>query len=337
MRRLKALVLGVGGLLVLSLMIRDMPARAQSPQDRTLILGHMGGSRSPQHLLTQALGDTLKSHPATRPLTLEERGGALMGDDLDLWRAVSLGAIDLAVVTVPAITSHVPELGVLLVPFLFRDMRHAAKVLHGPLGQGVGQAVGREGLVLLSFVARGFNRLTNARRPVRRAEDVRGLRFRIVPNPVYSLTYAALGAQVVPMAWPAVYGALDDGRIDGQENPLLSLAGQDFSRVQKYVSLTAISQNPQILVMNAEAFRALSLPEQDALTTAARAAARTIDARLEEREAVILNDFRQEGMQLEEQVDHDTFRVALAPLEPEWEARFGADLLRRLRAAADEP
>ncbi|WP_157879070.1 TRAP transporter substrate-binding protein [Pararhodospirillum photometricum] len=323
--------------MTLSLMGQDMPARAQPPQDRTLILGHMGGSRSPQHLLTQVLGDTLKGHPATRQVTLEEHGGGTMGDDLDLWRAVSLGAIDLAVVTVPAISSHVPELGVLLVPFLFRDMRHAAKVFHGPLGEGVGQAVGREGLVLLSFVVRGFNRLTNARRPVRRAEDVRGLRVRIIPNPIYNLTYAALGAQVVPMAWPAVYGALDDGRIDGQENPLLSLAGQDFSRVQKYLSLTTISQNPQILVMNAEAFRALSPQEQEALTSAARTAARSIDARLEEGEAAVLEGFRQEGMELIENVDHDTFRVALAPLEPEWEARFGADLLRRLRAAADEP
>lgn len=295
-----------------------------------LTLAHIGGGTSPQHTAAATFIREIEQRLPGR-FRITERGGTMMGGEADIWQAVRLGIIDLAITTTPAIVPFVPQLGILNVPFLFRDVAHATAVFDGPIGQELGMTVLNQGVVCLAFIQRGFNQITNSRRPIRHPADVAGLKIRIIPNPVYEATFRALGAEVVPMPWPGVYGALDDGRIDGQENPLLALSGQFFHRVQKYLSLTAISQGPMLIVVNSEIFKGLTPQEQAVFTEAARAGAIASLRATRAGESAMIDEFRREGVTITETIDRDAFQKALAKLEPEWENRFGATLLARIR------
>ena len=298
---------------------------------QNLILGHIGISDSAHELAATTVISEIERRLPGR-FRIENKGGSTLGGEVDIWEGVKLGAVDLAVLTAGATAPSVPALGVLSVPFLFRDADHAGKVLNGPIGQELGASLEPHGVVFLGFAEHGFRHLSNSKRPVQRPEDIAGLRIRVIPNPIYEMTFKALGAEVVPMAWPAVYGALDDGRIDGQENPLLTFSGSHFERVQKHLTLTGHIYSGLVIVVNADIYQNMQPAERQALREAAKTAGIETRPALVARDQAIVAELRQKGVAVVEVVDRPAYAKAVESLWPEWEKRFGADLLQRIRA-----
>lgn len=294
-----------------------------------LTLGHTGVGVSPTLFAANAFVADLKRRLPGR-FTIDDRGGSTRGGDVNLWDGVKIGAIDMAILATPSIVSSVPELGVLDVPFLFRDSTHVAKVLDGPIGRDLGAKVNSQGVVFLGFADYGFRQFTNSKRPIRSPADVVGLKIRVIQNPVMEMIFKTLGAEVVPLPFPGIYGALDDGRVDGQENPLPTIVAYQFDRVQKFVSLSAHIFTPLIIMINAETYKGLKPDEQAAIQAAVHAATLATRQAVLENEKSIVAGFKQKGITVTEAVDRDAFIAVLKPLQPEWEKRFGADLLKRI-------
>jgi tripartite ATP-independent transporter DctP family solute receptor len=223
-------------------------------------------------------------------------------------------------------------MGVLDVPFLFRDQAHAEHVLDGSIGEELGHALAKQGLVHLAFGELGIRQLTNNKHPVRTPADLSGLKLRIAPSDIYIMSFKALGAEVVSMGIGEVYNGLREGRIDGQENPLLVIQANHFGDVQKYVSLTGHVYAALAYFMNAQAYAQLTPGEQAAVRQAARASA---EASRESSAASIrkaTEDLRAKGIEVTEDVDRAAFIKALATTQPEFDRRFGAELISRIRA-----
>ncbi|HAS52058.1 MAG TPA: C4-dicarboxylate ABC transporter substrate-binding protein [Gammaproteobacteria bacterium] len=297
---------------------------------QNLILAHIGISDSAHELAATTVITQIARRLPGR-FKIENKGGSTLGGEVDIWEGVKLGTVDLAILTTGAITPSVPPLGVLSVPFLFRDSDHAGKVLNGPMGQELGASLKTHGVVFLGFAEHGFRHLSNSKRPVQRPEDLAGLRIRVIPNPIYEMTFKALGAEVVPMAWPTVYGALDDGRIDGQENPLLTFSGSHFERVQKHLTLTGHIYSGLVILVNADIYQQMKPDERQALSEAAHAAGEETRPVLVARDQAIVAKLRQKGVAVVETLDRPAFVKAVKPLWPTWEKRFGASLLQRIR------
>lgn len=314
-------------LIALAALIAVMPL-AQAAQN--LILGHIGVSDSSHELAATTVITGMERRLPGR-FRIENKGGSTLGGEVDIWEGVKLGTVDLAILTAGAITPDVPLLGVLSVPFLFRDADHVGKVLNGPIGQELGASLEPHDVVFLGFAEHGFRHLSNSRRPVQRPEDIAGLRIRVIPNPVYEMTFKALGAEVVPMAWPAVYGALDDGRIDGQENPLLTFSGSHFERVQKHLTLTGHIYSGLVIVVNADLYQKMQPDERQALRETAHTIGIETRPALVARDQALVAELRQKGVAVVEVPDRPAFVKAVASLWPEWEKRFGAGLLQRIR------
>ncbi|MBZ4194590.1 MAG: TRAP transporter substrate-binding protein [Candidatus Contendobacter sp.] len=295
-----------------------------------LILGHVGVRDSAHELAATTVITQIERRLPGR-FKIENKGGSTLGGEVDIWEGMKLGTVDLAILTTGAITPSVPPLGVLSVPFLFRDADHAGEVLNGPIGQELGVSLEPHGVIFLGFAEHGFRHLSNSRRPVQRPEDIAGLRIRVIPNPIYEMTFKALGAEVVPMAWPTVYGALDDGRIDGQENPLLTFSGSHFERVQKHLTLTGHIYSGLVIVVNAEIYHKMLPDERLALREAAHTAGVETRPILVARDQAIVAELREKGVAVVESVDRPAFVKAVESLWPEWEKRFGANLLQRIR------
>lgn len=296
---------------------------------QSVTVGHIGVSESANAIVAEAFITQLEKRLPGK-FKIEEKGGSTLGGEADIWEALKLGTVDFAVLTAGSITKEVPQLGVLSVPFLFRDTDHAARVLSGPIGREIGTSMDSQGVIFLAFGEHGFRHMSNAKRPIVHPADLAGLRMRVIPNPIYELTFRTLGAEVVPMPFPAVYSALDDGRIDGQENPLMTFSGSHFERVQKYLALSGHFYSALVIMVSGNTYKGLKPAERHAIAESANAAATQSRPIVVAQDQSIVKALRQAGVQIT-QVDRNAFVNALQPLAPEWEKRFGANLLKRIR------
>src|SRR5262245_26529182 len=175
---------------------------------------------------------------ASHRFIVDGRSGNALGGEPIILAATRSGALDASVLTGGVVSAVVPELSVFDIPFLFRDEAHAKVVMQGPIGAQIAAKFADKGLVLLALGKQGFRHMTNSKHPIRTPADVKGLTIRVIPNETYKMAFQALGANVVPMDFPLVYGALKDGRLDGEENPLTTISTSRFFEVQKYLSMS---------------------------------------------------------------------------------------------------
>jgi TRAP-type transport system periplasmic protein len=285
--------------------------------------------RNPQQIGSDAFRQQLAAVPGKR-FVVDERAGNALGSEATILAATRSGAVDVAVLSGGIVSSVVPELSVFDIPFLFRDTAHAKAVMQGPIEAKVAANFADKGLVLLALGKQGFRNLTNSKHPIRTPDDIKGLKIRVIPNETYKMTFKALGADVRPMDFPLVYAALKDGRLDGQENPVPTIASSRFSEVQKYLTLTGHFFAPIAFVANRAMFEQLDAADKEALIAAAKAGAEaTWESQID---AEKLDELRKEGMEIIEKVDRQAFADAVKPLDPEFEKRFGKELIASIRS-----
>ena len=257
--------------------------------------------------------------------------GALGGERESI-EAVQLGTQELAFSSTGPVPNFVPETKILDVPFLFRDKAHARAVLDGPIGQDLLTKFDAKGFKALAWAENGFRHMTNSKRDVKTPEDLKGLKMRTMENPVHITAYKSMGIMTTPMAWPEVFPALQQGTVDGQENPLPVILSQKLDQVQKYMTLTGHVYSPMVFLMNKAQFDKLAPADQQAFFEAARAGAKANRARVDEDDAKGVAELRAKGMQVVDKVDKAKFAAALAPVNAQFEKEFGKANLDRIRA-----
>jgi TRAP-type transport system periplasmic protein len=166
------------------------------------------------------------------------------------------------------LTKHVPALEAVAVPFLFSDRQTAFNVIDGRLGQEFSKRLQAKNLMPLGYMELGFRNVTNNVRPIKKLEDFKGLKLRSVPSDIHLSTFRALGANASPMDWKEVYSALQQGVMDGQENPWPIILDARLYEVQKYVSNTRHLFDYIIVVANKRAYDDLK-PEHRAVVDSA--------------------------------------------------------------------
>ena len=248
--------------------------------------------------------------------------GALGGERESI-EAVQLGTQELAFSSSGPIPNFVPETKIIDVPFLFRDKPHARAVLDGPIGQDMLKKFDAKGFKALAWAENGFRHMTNSKRDVKTPEDLKGLKMRTMENPVHIAAYKGFGIITTPMAFPEVFTALQQGTVDGQENPLPVIISAKFDQVQKHLTLTGHVYSPCIFVMNKASFDKLSPADQIAFVEAAKEGAKANRARVDEDDAKGVADLRAKGMTVTENVDKSKFVAMLAPVNAEFEKQFG--------------
>ncbi len=256
--------------------------------------------------------------------------GALGGERESI-EAVQLGTQELAFSSTGPVPNFVPEAKILDVPFLFRDKAHARAVLDGPIGQELLTKFDAKGFKALAWAENGFRHMTNSKRSVNTPEDLKGLKMRTMENPVHIAAYKAFGIITTPMAFPEVFTALQQGTVDGQENPLPVIISAKFDQVQKHLSLTGHVYSPAIFVMNKGAFDKLSPADQQAFIEAAKEGTKANRARVDEDDAKGVADLRSKGMTVVDELDKSKFVEALKGVNAQFEKEFGKANLDRIR------
>jgi tripartite ATP-independent transporter DctP family solute receptor len=256
--------------------------------------------------------------------------GAL-GAERESIEALQVGTLDLTMTSTGPVPNFVPEVAILDIPFLFKDYAQARGTLDGPIGQDMLQKFPSKGLVALAWGENGFRHMTNNKRQVVLPDDLKGLKMRTMENPVHMQAYKAFGIIPTPMAFTEVFTALQQGTVDGQENPLSVISAAKFDQVQKYMTLTGHVYSPALILMSKTQWDKLSAADKQAFLDAAREAVKANRARIDEDERKAVADLRAKGMIIVETVDKAKFQATLGPTFTEFGKKFGQENIDKIR------
>ena len=238
-----------------------------------------------------------------------------LGGESDMLDSMSMDMLDMGIITAGPFVNFSAMMGVLDMPFLFANNEEAYKILDGEIGKELLATLEDAGLKGLAYAERGFRNITNSVRPVTSAADVEGLKLRVMENEVYTATFSALGVNAVPMAWAEALTAMQQGTIEGEENPInviFSYGLWDYN--QKYVTLDRHSYSTAIITMSLEKFNSLDEETQQIFLDAAQEAAEYERAWVADQEADQLQAIKDNGVEVVEDPDIDSFREAVQPV-----------------------
>lgn len=233
--------------------------------------------------------------------------GAL-GDERTMLESMQMGTLDMGIITSGPFVNFVPEMGVLDMPFIFTSNEEAYTILDGEVGQELLDKMESAGLKGLAYAERGFRNLTNSVHPVESAADISGLKVRVMENEVYTATFTALGVNAVPMAWAEALTALQQGTIQGQENPVNVIYSYKLWESQKYVTMTRHAYASAIITMSLDLFNKLPEDVQVILKESAQEAAEYERAWVAENEAEQMQALIDNGMEIVEAPDVESFK-----------------------------
>jgi tripartite ATP-independent transporter DctP family solute receptor len=245
--------------------------------------------------------------------------------------AVQIGTIECTITSTGPVGNFVPETRNLDVPFLFRDTAHARGLLDSPIGQEMLQRFPARGIFAVAWLENGFRHMTNSRREVNTPADVRGLKVRTMENPVHMRAFQTLGALPTPMAFSELVPALQQGTVDGQENPIPVILNNNLNQVQRHLTLTGHVYSPAMLLCNPAFVNRMNAEDRAALAQAGRDAAVANRARVTSDEQTGVDELRRRGMTVVTKVDSAAFQAALASGSAQIEQGLDSALLSRIR------
>lgn len=256
-----------------------------------------------------------------------------LGGEADMLESMSMGMLDMGIITAGPFVNYSAMMGVLDMPFLFASNEEAYKILDGDIGKELLDTLEDANLKGLAYAERGFRNITNSVKPVANAADVAGLKLRVMENEIYTATFKALGVNAVPMNWQDTLTALQQGTVEGQENPINVIwSYKMWEYNQKYCVLDRHSYSTAIITMSLDLFNSLDEATQEIFLTSAQEAAEYERAWVAEKEAGQLQEIKDNGIEVIENPDVNSFREAVQvvydayPQYADYIARIQAEL-----------
>ena len=202
---------------------------------------------------------------------VEVYSGAQLGDDTTATEMVVAGQLEINNTSTAPLVGYVPELGIFDIPFLFEDEAEADAILASEVGDYLNAKLADKGIINLAWNENGFRELTNSKRAVASVADVAGLKIRTMENKFHQELWNSLGAAATPMSSSELYTALEQGTVDGEENPIANFYSYQFQEVQKYITMSNHIYSPFLFDMSKKIWDTYDADTQAILSEAAKA------------------------------------------------------------------
>ena len=239
---------------------------------------------------------------------------AALGNETEILQQVQMNTIQMAIVTGGPFDTFDPMARVVNYPFLFKDNEQADQILDGPLGAEILKSLERSGFKGLCFSENGFRNLTNNKRPVTHPDDIDGLKVRVMASAIHKAIWQTLGANPTPMPWP-IYTELEQGVIDGQENPLWVMEVYKFYEIQKFMTLSRHVYSYHIDVASLQWWQTLDKNTRELIQKTMYEAAVYQRRDNRSKNAARLEFLKEKGMQVVENPEVDAFRAKVVGLK----------------------
>jgi tripartite ATP-independent transporter DctP family solute receptor len=309
--------------------VLPLAAHAQAVK---LTLGHGAAVGNPRHEASVKFAEIVKAKSGGR-IEVQVAPSAQLGDDAAMVTALRTGALDMSANSQGAVANAVPEYAAWGMPFMFSSPAAAFKLLDGPLGKELAEKSAAKGLILLGTWDNGIRQMTNSKRPITKVEDVKGLKMRVPPDETLVDIMTALGAEAQQIKFAELYVALQQGVVDGQENPMVNIDASKLYEVQKYLALTNHQFQMTPFLISKRTWDRLSAADRKVVQDAAAEATALQRKLSSEADEKLLADLKAKGMQVTT-VDKAAFAKATASVDDKWIASPIGPYVKKVIAAA---
>ncbi|MBV7484938.1 TRAP transporter substrate-binding protein [Bordetella sp. BOR01] len=307
-------------------------AGAQDIKPRLIRFGYGLNDDSVQGRAARQLAQELEKLSGGK-MKMKTFGSASLGSDEQMQSALAGGVQEMMVGSTAPLATMVKEFGVFDLPFLFNSDQEADAVLDGQLGERLLKKLETKGLVGLVYWENGFRNLTNSKHPVVKAEDLEGIKLRVMQNQVALGVFNALGANAVPMPFSELFTALETRTVDGQENPVTTIQSSKFYEVQPYLTMTRHVYTPWVVLASKKWWDTLS-PDEQKLIRQAAVASRDFerkDSRADSKKA--MDTLKEHGMKINVVSDEEIARMRqkVQPVVDKYTQELGPELVKELQ------
>lgn len=299
----------------------------------TIKVGHTLQEDTPAHKAWLLFEEQVEANSEGR-IAVELYPNSSLGTERVMFEACQMGTLEVAYGTTSVLANFDKNMEVLDLPFLFEDEATARAAITGELGTAAAANLGDIGLINLTYMENGIRHVTNSSHPINTPDDLRDLKIRTMENSIHMSSFTHLGASPTPMAFTELFTALQQGTVDGEENPLFLIQTSRFEEVQDYLSLTGHFYTAGIATINKAFFE--SLPEDlQTVVTEAADAAREEEYRLCDEQNATALEYLKTEMEVNEisPENRQLFVDATAPVYDEVRTEIGDELVDMALAA----
>ena len=304
-----------------------------------------GGSESEKTYTMKFATQTSESHAACQSMyrfkeLVEERSngrikvevyfGGTLGNDRDLTEGVQAGTVEAACVTVSPMAAFVPEIAALDLPFILSDWDDGFAFRHSKAADLIQEKLDSIGITAFGYISTGCRHITNNKQPINSLSDMSGMKIRVMESDMFINTFKALGAAPVPMAWAEVPTSLQQGVIEGQENPVQTIYEQGVYEYQKYLSLTGHVRAYMVNIISTDYLKSMPEDLQKIVLEAGDEATEEWMKKIQEDEEKLLEELQDKGMVVNE-VDTTEFVKAVEPIYENYIAEYGDEIVNALK------
>ncbi|MGA0539707.1 TRAP transporter substrate-binding protein [Neotabrizicola sp. VNH66] len=296
----------------------------------TLTLGHGGAPGNPRTLGADEFA-RLVHERSNGEMTIKVIGAEQLGGDTSMLTSLRTGALNFTVNSQGASSGLVPEMAALGLPYVFEDSAAAFKVLDGPIGDQLSEKFSALGIEVLDWWDNGMRHTTNSKKPITTPADLAGMKIRTPADPMLVDIFESFGASTQQIAFGELYIALQQGVVDGQENPLANISSNKLYEVNGFVSLTGHDWQSAPFLMSAMTAAQLTPEQLEIIRTAAKDAGDLQRKLFAESDAKVLAEFEANPAIAVNTVETEAFRAATQPVIEKWKSgpigAFVTDLL----------
>ncbi|WP_036483748.1 TRAP transporter substrate-binding protein [Nitratireductor basaltis] len=268
-------------------------------QEVTLRLAHFAAATHPGHVAAEQFAANVEKR-TDGAVKVEIYPANELGSPPEQLEQTVLGAIDMNLPTQGGLDKYDKAFGTVMTPFAFANYEEAWQVLDGPFQEWVAPRIEEKGLVLLSTWEYGFRNITNSVHPIEKPEDVKGLTLRTPPELQIVAALEGLGASTTQIAFPELPNALNQGVVDGQENPIGVIYHYNLNEFQEHLALTRHVYNSMTHVINKSTWDKLTEDQQTILREESQAAAKSMREAVVAQEAEEIAALKERGMKITE-------------------------------------
>ena len=281
----------------------------------------------------EAIGKKLEAATNGR-LSIQMYPAMQLGGEKEMIEQAQVGALQIARISVGAVGPVIDDMNVFNMPFVFRDGPHMEKVIDGAIGDELLAKIGSEpktGLIGLCWMNAGTRNIYNAKRPIKSLEDLKGLKIRMMGNPLFIDTMNALGGNGIGMGFDQLYNAMQTGVVDGAENNFPPFIAQNHFQVAKYFSQTEHLIIPELLVFSRKSWETLSKEDQALVAKFGKEAQKEQRVLWYKAEETSLAKMKEAGIEIVKFADKKAFQDAVKPVWDRYGTKY-AELVKRIQA-----
>lgn len=313
-----------GGTLLGATAIVGAPAIVGAASPIRLSFGHGAAAGNPRSVAAEKFAELVKAKSGGA-IEVMVAGSAQLGDDSALLTGLRTGSLAISANSQGASAAIVPELAALGLPFMFKDSASAIQLLAGKIGQQLNAKFDAVGIVPIGWWDNGIRHITNSKRAIKTPDDLKGMKIR-TPNDAATVDiFQALGAATAQIAFAELYVALQQGVVDGQENPLVNIVSSKLHEVNKFISLSAHKWESTPVLMSKMAWKRLDKKGQDIVMEAMAECTKLQVGLVDSTTQKLLAELKANPAVAVNEVDLAAFRKRTAVVFDNWEKKpFGA-------------